>query len=58
MTNNIKAEDLKHNDKIIDPEGEPCTVIRLRRIDHQRGKLETNRGVAIVPLDQLFALQA
>ena len=56
MTNNIKVSDLKHNDRIIDPEGNAARVIRVRRIDHKRGKLETDRGVAIVGLDDIFQL--
>lgn len=54
MTNNIKASDLQHNDMIIDPEGNAARVIRLRRIDHERGRLETDRGVAIVALTDTF----
>ncbi|QKY80326.1 hypothetical protein SEA_MERCEDES_26 [Microbacterium phage Mercedes] len=49
-----KAEDLKHNDRIIDPEGNEATVIRIQRIDHQRGRLHTDLGIAIVPLNQKF----
>ncbi len=49
-----KAEDLEHMDRIIDPEGNEATVIRIMRIDHQRGRLSTDLGVAIVPLDQRF----
>lgn len=54
MTNNIKVSDLNHNDRIIDPEGNPARVIRVRRIDHQRARLETDLGVAIVALDDTF----
>lgn len=56
MTNNIKASDLQHNDMIIDPEGNTARVIRLRRIDHLRGRLETDRGIALVALDDTFPL--
>ncbi|QIN93850.1 hypothetical protein SEA_ALAKAZAM_28 [Microbacterium phage Alakazam] len=49
-----KAEDLEHMDRIIDPEGNEATVIRIRRMDHQRGRLETDLGVAVVPLNQKF----
>lgn len=56
MTNNIKASDLQHNDMIIDPEGNTARVIRLRRIDHLRGRLETDRGIAVVALDDTFPL--
>jgi hypothetical protein len=60
MTNNnesiksVKAEDLEHGQRIIDPEGNEATVIRLRRVDHQRGRLETDLGVAVVLLEQPF----
>lgn len=56
MTNMTQAQDLKHNDRIIDPEGNIATVIRIRRLDHQRGRLETNLGVAQVALTDLFQL--
>ena len=56
MTNMTQAQDLKHNDRIIDPEGNIATVIRIRRLDHQRGRLETNLGVAQVGLTDLFEL--
>ena len=54
MTNNIKVSDLKHNDRIIDPEGNAARVIRVRRVDHERARLETDLGVAIVALDDAF----
>lgn len=54
MTNNIKVSDLNHNDRIIDPEGNAARVIRVRRIDHERARLETDLGVAIVALDDTF----
>ena len=50
----VKAENLEHGDEIIDPEGNETRVIRIRRIDHLRGRLETEAGVATVPLSQLF----
>lgn len=50
----IKAEDLEHGQHIIDPEGNEATVIRIQRIDHQRGRLSTDQGVAVVPLNQMF----
>lgn len=53
-----KAADLVHMDVIIDPGGNTATVTRIRRIDHQRGRLETDLGVAVVPLDQVFPLVA
>lgn len=56
MTNNIKAEDLTTGTIIIDPEGNRARVTRLRRIDHQRGRLETDRGIAIVALTDTFKL--
>ena len=49
-----KAEDLGHGDHIIAPDGTEATVIRVRRIDHQRGRLETDMGVAVVALDDEF----
>ncbi|QWS69693.1 hypothetical protein SEA_WILLIAMSTRONG_26 [Microbacterium phage WilliamStrong] len=51
-----KAEDLEHNDVIIDPEGNEATVIRVRRMDHQRARLETDLGVAVVQLTDKFTL--
>lgn len=56
MTNNIKAEDLTTGTIIIDPEGNPARVTRIRRIDHLRGRLETDRGVAVVALSDSFPL--
>lgn len=53
---NTKAEDLNPGDVVIDPEGNEARVIRIRRIDHQRGRLETDLGVAVVPLAQKFPL--
>lgn len=50
----IKAEDLDHGQRIIDPEGNEATVVRIQRIDHQRGRLTTDLGVAVVPLNQMF----
>lgn len=49
-----KVEDLNHNDVIIDPEGNEARVIRVRRIDHLRAKLETDLGTAIVNLADKF----
>lgn len=59
MTNNYtttdrKAEDLIRRNKIIDPEGNIATVTRIRRIDHQRGLLETDLGVSQVGLKDIF----
>lgn len=54
MTMQKKAEDLEHNDVIIDPEGNEARVIRLRRLDHKRGRLETDLGVAVVQLSEKF----
>ncbi|AVJ49925.1 hypothetical protein FDJ43_gp27 [Microbacterium phage Koji] len=50
----VKAEDLQRGQVIIDPEGNQARVIRVRRVDHQRGRLETDLGVAVVPLGQRF----
>jgi hypothetical protein len=50
----VKAEDLQYGQVIIDPEGNQARVIRIRRVDHQRGRLETDLGVAVVPLGQRF----
>ncbi|AXH48599.1 hypothetical protein SEA_SANSA_26 [Microbacterium phage Sansa] len=52
----IKAEDLTKGQVIIDPEGNEATVIRIRRIDHQRGRLETDLGVSVVGLEERFPL--
>jgi len=56
MTNNIKASDLTNGTLIIDPEGNTARVVRMRRIDHERGRLETDLGVAVVALDDEFPL--
>ncbi|QDF15992.1 hypothetical protein H3N89_gp27 [Microbacterium phage MonChoix] len=53
----VKAENLEHGDQIIDPEGNEATVIRLRRVDHKRGRLETDLGVAVVQLDETFPVK-
>lgn len=50
----VKAKHLQQSDHIIDPEGNEAVVIRLRWIDHQRGRLETDLGVAVVSLDDRF----
>lgn len=50
----VKVEDLKHGQFIIDPEGNDARVIRVRRIDHQRARLETDMGVAVVMLSDKF----
>lgn len=52
----VKVEDLNHNDVIIDPEGNEARVIRVRRIDHQRAKLETDIGAKVVALKDTFPL--
>ena len=53
----VMAYRLKHGDVILDPEGNEATVIRIQRVDHLRGRLTTDRGVAIVPLDQAFPVR-
>lgn len=53
----VKAENLEHMDVILDPEGNEATVMRLRRMDHQRGRLETNLGVHVVALDETFPVK-
>lgn len=53
----VKAEDLEHGDEIIDPEGNEAVVIRVRRVDHLRGRLETDLGVAVVDLDMHFPVK-
>lgn len=50
----VKVEDLQHGQFIIDPEGNDARVIRVRRIDHQRARLETDMGVAVVMLSDKF----
>lgn len=52
----ITAAFLEHGMTIIDPEGNVATVVRLQRVDHERGRLETDLGVAIVSLDDVFQL--
>lgn len=52
----VPAEELSHGQRIIDPEGNEATVIRIRRMDHQRGRLETDLGVAVVALSQKFPI--
>lgn len=51
----VKAADLEHLDIIVDPEGHQATVYRVRMMDHQRARLETDRGVAVVMLEDTFA---
>ena len=53
----VKASKLEHGDQIIDPEGNEATVIRVRRVDHERGRLETDLGVAVVDLDMHFPVK-
>jgi hypothetical protein len=53
----VKAEDLEAGMVLIDPEGAESTVYNIRRIDHQRGRLTTGSGVAIVQLDTLFPVK-
>ncbi|WNN95229.1 hypothetical protein SEA_TINYMAN4_28 [Microbacterium phage Tinyman4] len=50
----VKVEDLQHGQFIIDPEGNDARVIRVRRIDRKRARLETDMGVAVVNLDDKF----
>ena len=52
----VKVEDLQHGQYIVDPEGNDAQVIRVRRIDHQRARLETDLGVAVVKLDDRFPI--
>lgn len=54
VSKGIKAEDLTKGQVIIDPEGNEATVIRIRRIYHQRGRLLTDMGVAVVQRTQLW----
>lgn len=54
----VKAEDLKHSQVILDPQGNPATVVRVRRIDHQRCLLETDEGIAQVGLTDKFPVIA
>lgn len=54
LTTDIKAADLKIGMVIIDPEGHFAKVIRIRRIDHRRGRLETDQGIAQVALTETF----
>ncbi|WNM75074.1 hypothetical protein SEA_MORRIGAN_29 [Microbacterium phage Morrigan] len=49
-----RVDQLQHNDVIIDPEGNEARVIRVRRIDHQRAKLETDIGDRVVALADKF----
>lgn len=50
----VKVEDLKHGQFILDPEGNDARVIRVRRLDHERARLETDMGVAVVMLSDKF----
>lgn len=54
MSKLTKVEDLKHGQFITDPQGNDARVIRVRRIDHERARLETDMGVAVVRLDDEF----
>ena len=54
----VKAEDLKHGQVILDPSGNEATVVRIRRVDNLRGRLETDLGVAVVELDHVFPVIA
>ena len=54
----VKVEDLQHGQFILDPEGNDARVIQVRRIDHERAKLETDMGVVIVRLDDKFPVIA
>lgn len=54
MKNTVPAADLSAGQRILDPEGNVATVVRIMRIDHQRGRLATDLGVAVVPLDMRF----
>jgi len=51
-----RAEDLEHDEVIIDPNGDEAVVIRYRWMDHKRGRLETDLGVAVVPHAQRFTI--
>jgi hypothetical protein len=53
----VKAEDLEAGMLLIDPEGATTKVYNIRRIDHERGRLTTASGVAIVKLDTLFPVK-
>lgn len=50
----VRGEDLTHGQRIIDPEGNEAVVIRYRWVDHQRGRLETDLGVAVVKHSDRF----
>lgn len=52
----VPAEELSHGQVIIDPEGNEATVIRIQRMDHERGLLHTDLGKAVVPLNQKFTV--
>lgn len=56
MTKTIKAEDLTNGMRIIDPDGNVAQVSRMRRIDHERGRLDTDLGVHVVRLSERVAL--
>lgn len=58
MGRNIKAENLEKGMVIAaGHDGEDATVIRIRRIDHERGRLETDKGVAVVLLGEVFPIK-
>lgn len=50
----VKSEDLDTGMVIVDPEGNEAVVYRIMRVDHERGRLETDLGVRVVPLNQSF----
>lgn len=54
----VKVEDLKHGMFILDPEGNDARVIRVKRVDDTRGRLETDMGIAVVALTDTFPVIA
>ena len=50
----VPAEELSTRQVIIDPEGNEATVYRAQLVDHERVRLSTDLGVAVVPRGKKF----
>lgn len=53
----VPAKDLKKGMIIIDSDGNDARVIRIRSIDHKRGRLETDLTTAAVELDMRYPVK-
>ena len=56
MTNTIKANHLTPGTRIIDPEGNVQTIVRVRMVDSRRLRVETQEGVHVMDRDETFPL--